>query len=52
MEAQHSLEWYRKRLGKVTGSRVGDLMNPVEGKRICSEIPQNPIYINWLLKEA
>lgn len=26
MEAQHSLEWYRKRLGHVTGSRVGDLM--------------------------
>lgn len=26
MEAQHSLEWYRKRLGKITGSRVGDLM--------------------------
>lgn len=26
MEAQHTLEWYRKRLGKITGSRVGDLM--------------------------
>lgn len=28
MEAQHTLEWYRKRLGKITGSRVGDLMKP------------------------
>ena len=26
MEEQHSLEWYRKRLGNFTGSRVGDLM--------------------------
>lgn len=26
MESQHTLEWYRKRLGKITGSRVGDLM--------------------------
>ena len=26
MEAQHTLEWYRKRLGKIPGSRVGDLM--------------------------
>lgn len=51
MEAQHSLEWYRKRLGKVTGSRVGDLMNPVRRKRICLEIPQNPIYTNWQPKE-
>ncbi len=32
MEAQHSLEWYRKRLGKVTGSRVGDLMKPGKKK--------------------
>lgn len=26
MEEQHSLEWYRKRLGKITGSMVGVLM--------------------------
>ena len=26
MEEQHSLEWYRKRLGNFTGSRIGDLM--------------------------
>lgn len=26
MEAQHTLEWYRKRLGKITGSEVGTLM--------------------------
>lgn len=26
MEDQRSIEWYRKRLGKITGSRLGDLM--------------------------
>ena len=26
MEAQRNLEWYRKRLGCFTGSRIGDLM--------------------------
>lgn len=26
MEEQHSLGWYRARLGNITGSRVGDLM--------------------------
>ena len=26
MEAQRTLEWYRKRLGCFTGSRIGDLM--------------------------
>lgn len=26
MEAQHSLEWFRKRLGQITGSQVGLLM--------------------------
>lgn len=26
MEEQHSLEWFRRRLGFITGSKVGDLM--------------------------
>lgn len=26
MEAQHSIEWFRKRLGNFTGSQVGLLM--------------------------
>lgn len=29
MEEQHSLEWFRKRLGKITGSMVGVLMKKV-----------------------
>lgn len=28
MEAQHTLQWYRKRLGKITGSNVGVLIKP------------------------
>ncbi|MFR9573729.1 MAG: lambda exonuclease family protein [Rikenellaceae bacterium] len=32
METQHSSEWYRKRLGKITGSRVGDLMKSPRSK--------------------
>lgn len=27
MEIQHSIEWFRKRLGNFTGSQIGLLMN-------------------------
>lgn len=32
MEEQHSIEWFRKRLGLITGSRVGDLMKSGRSK--------------------
>lgn len=45
MEAQHSLDWYRKRLGKITGSRVGDLMKSGRKKEeIFSETAKSYIY--------
>ena len=31
--AQHTLDWYRARLGNITGSRVGDLMKYPRGKK-------------------
>lgn len=32
MEAQRSLDWFRKRLGKFTGSKIGDLMKSGRNK--------------------
>lgn len=59
MEAQHSLEWYRKRLGHVTGSRVGDLMKSGRKKeelfgdtaksyiyQMAAERSMNPYFVN------
>lgn len=43
MEAQHTLEWYRDRLGKITGSRAGDLMKSGRNKSELLEIPQKVI---------
>lgn len=59
MEQQHSLEWFRKRLGKITGSRVGDLMKSGRSKdsmfgetaksyiyQLAAERDMNPIFVN------
>lgn len=44
MEAQRTLEWYRKRLGKFTGSRIGDLMKTTRGGDGFGECAMNYIY--------
>lgn len=59
MEAQHTLEWYRDRLGKITGSRAGDLMKSGRNKAelfgdtaksyiysVAAERDMNPVIIN------
>ena len=59
MEAQHTLEWYRDRLGKITGSRAGDLMKSGRNKSelfgdtaksyiylVAGEREMNPIIVN------
>lgn len=43
--AQHTLDWYRVRLGKITGSRVGDLMKQGRKKgEIFGETAKSYIY--------
>lgn len=45
MEAQHSLEWYRKRLGCITGSQVGLLMKSGRNKsELFGETAKSYIY--------
>ena len=44
MEAQRTLEWYRKRLGKFTGSRIGDLMKKSKTGNGFSETAMSYIY--------
>ena len=44
MEAQRSLEWYRKRLGCFTGSRIGDLMKANRSGNGFGECAMNYIY--------
>lgn len=44
MEAQRTLEWYRKRLGKFTGSRIGDLMKKPRRGDWFSECAMSYIY--------
>lgn len=45
MEAQHSLDWFRVRLGKFTGSKIGDLMKSGRGKdEIFGEAAKTYIY--------
>ena len=44
MEAQRTLEWYRKRLGKFTGSRIGDLMKTTRGGNGFGECAMSYIY--------
>lgn len=59
MEDQHSLEWYRKRLGCITGSQVGLLMKSGRSKSdmfgetaksyiysVAAERDMNPVIIN------
>lgn len=50
MEAQHSIEWFRKRLGNFTGSQVGLLMkkeelitSPIQPKLIFIKLHQKGI---------
>lgn len=43
MEAQHTIEWYRKRLGCITGSECGVLMK--SGRNGCfSDAAKTYIY--------
>ena len=44
MEAQRTLEWYRKRLGCFTGSRIGDLMKTNRSGNAFGECAMNYIY--------
>ena len=44
MEAQRTLEWYRKRLGCFTGSRIGDLMKANRSGNGFGECAMNYIY--------
>ena len=44
MEAQRTLEWYRKRLGCFTGSRIGDLMKTNRSGNGVGECAMNYIY--------
>lgn len=44
MEAQRTLEWYRKRLGKFTGSRIGELMKKPKSGNGFSETAMSYIY--------
>ena len=44
MEAQRTLEWYRKRLGYFTGSRIGDLMKTKRSGDGVGECAMNYIY--------
>lgn len=45
MEAQHSLEWFRKRLGSITGSQVGLLMKSGRSKsELFGETAKSYIY--------
>lgn len=59
MEAQHSLEWFRKRLGSITGSQVGLLMKSGRSKSelfgetaksyiysVAAERDMNPVIVN------
>lgn len=44
MEIQHSIEWFRKRLGNFTGSQIGLLMKK-EGEVIIFPILPKLIFI-------
>lgn len=43
MEAQHTIEWYRKRLGCITGSECGVLMKSGRNDRF-SDAAKTYIY--------
>lgn len=41
---QRSLEWYRSRVGYITGSRVYDIMRPGKGKEVWSDTARSYLY--------
>lgn len=49
MEAQHTIEWYRKRLGCITGSECGVLMKSGRNDRFSD--PPKLIFIKLQVKD-